>query len=351
MRTRIRWGRAASIAALFAVSLLSATGCARVGALTEVRPDGSLTRTVTLRGPAPAPEGGMSLGPKMTDLVDAPGGGAWKVTRATEEMDLVITATREVSGTDAGAGWSDIVVRGEAKKEAQEPDAPASADSAPPAPGPVRVTNRVSVRLIAPGRLEYREVFAWQGKRPDGPGAPDAEMNAVFLKGLPPALARDPAVVKALQRSITREMVKVVFGPGEPIMPLLLFHPEYAEYRLRRRLTGAVRAALAESAAGKLTDAERLAAEKQLTEALTRSISARSRAAQANPASPPAADEKKEEDGGPPVALFVRVKMPGKVISTNGEYDEDTGEVIWPLFAEAAGFEDIVLTAVCEVAK
>ena len=54
------------------------------------------------------------------------------------------------------------------------------------------------------------------------------------------------------------------------------------------------------------------------------------------------------EAAGQDVALFL---CRGKVIATNGEYDEYTGEVVWPLYSAAAGFEDVVLTATCEVGK
>jgi hypothetical protein len=43
------------------------------------------------------------------------------------------------------------------------------------------------------------------------------------------------------------------------------------------------------------------------------------------------------------------VKAPGRVVSSNGEVDELTGEVFWGLFSEAAAFKDVVLTAVVEV--
>ena len=397
MRNPIYSPRAAAIAALFAVCVaaLFSTGCARVGALTEVNPDGSLTRTVTMRG-AGAPEGGMKMGPGLTDLVDAPSGAGWKVAKATEENELVVTATRSVPA--GAAPWSDVVIHADpvpdvptaatapggapgpagpqqskpkpgAKPAPQNKPAAKPKPAAPPAaaaepsfaftepktkPGPVIVTNEVSVRRVAPGRLEYREVFRWKGKRPEGGmGAPDPEMDEAFRKAVPPAVAADPALAKAIQTSIAREMLRSVFGPGEPIMPLLLFHTDYAEYRLRRNLTAAVRKAFREHAGEKMTEEQRATAEKQLVDALTRSITTKSKALSSPGGPQPPATEsgEKKDDGGSPVALFIRVKMPGKVIETNGEYDEYTGEVVWPLYSAAAGFEDVVLTAICEVGK
>jgi hypothetical protein len=46
--------------------------------------------------------------------------------------------------------------------------------------------------------------------------------------------------------------------------------------------------------------------------------------------------------------MFI-VKIPGKVISSNGEVDELTGEVYWALFPQAAALKPVVLTAVVEM--
>ena len=46
--------------------------------------------------------------------------------------------------------------------------------------------------------------------------------------------------------------------------------------------------------------------------------------------------------------MFV-LRTPGRVVSSNGEVDEFTGEVYWALFPEGAALKDITLTAVCEV--
>ena len=46
--------------------------------------------------------------------------------------------------------------------------------------------------------------------------------------------------------------------------------------------------------------------------------------------------------------MFI-VKTPGRVVSSNGELDDLTGEVFWALYDDAATFKDVVLTAVVEV--
>jgi hypothetical protein len=46
--------------------------------------------------------------------------------------------------------------------------------------------------------------------------------------------------------------------------------------------------------------------------------------------------------------MFI-LKTPGRIVSSNGEVDELTGEVFWALFDAAAALQDVVLTAVVEV--
>jgi hypothetical protein len=46
--------------------------------------------------------------------------------------------------------------------------------------------------------------------------------------------------------------------------------------------------------------------------------------------------------------LMFIVQPPGKVISTNGEIDEFTGEIFWAMFEGAATYQDVVMTAVLE---
>ncbi len=48
--------------------------------------------------------------------------------------------------------------------------------------------------------------------------------------------------------------------------------------------------------------------------------------------------------------MFI-VKMPGRVVSSNGEVDDLSGEVYWALFPEAASLKNLVLTATCELAQ
>jgi hypothetical protein len=72
--------------------------------------------------------------------------------------------------------------------------------------------------------------------------------------------------------------------------------------------------------------------------------------AQAEPKAPePSAGPPTVKGGSGLTPLMFTVKSPGKVISSNGELDELTGEVYWALFPPAASLKPIVLTAVVEM--
>ena len=46
--------------------------------------------------------------------------------------------------------------------------------------------------------------------------------------------------------------------------------------------------------------------------------------------------------------MFI-VKTPGRIVSSNGEVDDLSGEVFWALFDAAASVQDVVMTAVVEI--
>jgi hypothetical protein len=65
---------------------------------------------------------------------------------------------------------------------------------------------------------------------------------------------------------------------------------------------------------------------------------------------------KPDPSAGPPsgkgsglTPLMFIVKSGGKVVSSNGEVDDLTGEVYWALFPEAASLQPVTLTAVVDV--
>ena len=71
---------------------------------------------------------------------------------------------------------------------------------------------------------------------------------------------------------------------------------------------------------------------------------------QAKPKAPdPAAGPPSSKGGGGLTPLMFVLKTPGKIVSSNGEVDDLTGEVYWALFPPAATLKPVVLTAVVEL--
>ena len=65
---------------------------------------------------------------------------------------------------------------------------------------------------------------------------------------------------------------------------------------------------------------------------------------------PMASDQKNSSGSGMTPLMFV-LRAPGKLVSSNGDYDEFNDEVYWALFPEAASLQPVVLTAVYEINK
>jgi hypothetical protein len=119
-----------------------------------------------------------------------------------------------------------------------------------------------------------------------------------------------------------------------------LLHPDLALYRANQRIGLVLVKALEQQFGDKMQPAERREVVRQLIQDSFTS----SKLSQPDPAAVATAPA---GNSGLTPLLFV-VKPPGKVVSTNGEVDEFSGEVFWGLFEDAALYQDVVLTAVME---
>lgn len=300
--------------------LLSAVlcGCARMSATTELKPDGTITRRLEFHAPAADNGQGPGLGPKAEDIFAFPVAPAWTVTRAKKDQELIIKAERTLKASDMMP--SDVKLKG--------------------AKGAALVTNTLSVRQLAPGRWEYRETLHWNGERPDDMKRVPAEVKAAFKEALPPALAT-PENIQALGEIATREVWRALFGPGDPLLSMVLLHPDLAERKVMRRIGVAINTALVERFGDKLTQEQRGNMVRRIVRKAMEDTSSSTKAK---------ADPQAAQDSSPAgmAAMTFVVKLPGKIVSTNGERDDITGEIYWALYAEAAAVGDVTMTAVCE---
>jgi len=294
---------------IFSLALL--TGCARARVTTEIRNGGAWTRTVALTGQQKKDMGG-----SIEESFLLPSGEDWK--SRTEKKDSDQTTTFEKTFAAGAQLKGDLSVK--------EGDSP-------------MLVNEVSVTRIAPRRFEYRETLRWTGPPPTGMNLGGEDLTDLKT-ALPKALATDENA-----RGITEKMAVLImpmlFGPGDPLLAIGVLHPDLAGRKASQRIGSLLLKALEEQFGDKMTLAERRVVALKMIE---RSL------AQAKPKAPdPAAGPPSEKGRAGLTPLMFIVKSPGKIISSNGEVDELTGEVYWALFPPAASLKPVVLTAVVEM--
>src|SRR5260370_708553 len=116
-------------------------------------------------------------------------------------------------------------------------------------------------------------------------------------------------------------------------------HPDLAERRISARIGWVLLKAREEQFGDKMTAAER----REVARKLIATSFSTTKPSQPDPSSGPPSSK-----GSALTPLMFIVKAPGRVVSSNGEVDELTGEVYWALFSDAASLKDVVLTAIVE---
>lgn len=311
-----------------AVCVVCANGCipeARVVVTTGANGDGSYTRRVEYYAYSGQENGDMlTYGRKLNEDFVLPRGTPWKTKRRLQEDYEVYIAERTLQ---VGEPLQHDIVIKESKKAKDGP-----------------FDNEGIVREIMPGRLEYREVLRWQGGRAAKKNMDLVpEMFKLLKDNLPKALAND-LTAQDINSTLSREMWRVLMGPNDPLIFQNLLHPDLDKRRFNQRIGAVVDKALREKFGDRLNTAERLVVTRKLLKEFNATDIV-------NKAMSGPGPERRRDDGTWPVPLTFAVRLPGKVVATNGEYDEITSEVFWGLYHFAPAFEDVVLTATWEVEK
>ncbi len=302
------------LAVVFSLALL--TGCARARVTTEIRGGGAWTRSVALTGQEKK-EGQLDMGASIEDSFVVPSGDGWKSSTEKKDSNVTTTFVRTLAAGTPLKG--DLSLKGEGGKPA--------------------LVNEVSVTRLAPHRFEYRETLRWTGSATGGMTLNPQDL-ADLKAALPKALATDENA-RGIADKMTGLILPVMFGPGDPLLAIGLIHPDLAERRASQRIGSVMLKALEQQFGDKMTPAERRAVTLKLIETSF---------AQAKPKTPdPAAGPPSPDKGSGLTPLMFVVKSPGKIISSNGEVDDLTGEVYWALFPPAAWLKPVVMTAVVEV--
>lgn len=303
-------------AVLTVAAVLLGAGCSRSRITTEIRPDGSYTRKLELAG---APKGqGMQMGTPLEETFALPEGPGWHSSSEDKESERNMTFTRSLS---AGATLKgDLTIK-------ESPDK-------------VMLSNAVVITRPAAKRFEYRETLTWSGTPNKSLAAGFKEDDIADIRAaLPKSLATE-ANARAVAQKAARLAVPMMFGPGEPLLAIGLMHPDLAIKRAGQRIGSLVLQALEQQFGDKMTAAERREVARRLIQATFNT---------ARPPKPdPAAGPQSGEKSGGMIPLMFILKGPGKLVSSNGEFDDLNGEVYWALYPEAASLGPVVLTAVWE---
>lgn len=300
--------------------LLSA--CARVRVTTEIKSDGAWSRTVVLTGPLK--KEGMQM-PTLEDTFVIPSSAGWKSSEEKKNDNQVLTLERQF--TTEGRLQGDVSIKGNQPGKGHQP-------------GTLRLTNEVSIKRIAPHQVEYRETLQWKSDPTKLLGDLQPEDLSAVKAHLPKSLATD-ANARELASKMAELAIPVLFGPGDPLLALGFLHPDLAVYRANQRLGGLMMRALEQQFGDKMQPAERQDVARRLIEAALTSP-------KLSTPDPAAASTSPGNSSGLTPLMFI-VKPLGRIVSTNGETDDLTGDVFWAFFEEAAAFKDLVLTAVVEV--
>ncbi len=290
-----------------------ALACARSSSTTVVAEDGSWSRTLKF---TIAKDGMMGEPGKFEDTFILPAGPQWKTTKVTEKDNMIFTAIRHAKLGESISKDLQIVEKGK-----------------------VVCTNEVKVTQIAPGRYEYLETIKYVGaEKPDIAG-PKKELIPLLKKCLPADTS--DALLDTIAGEFFVGAWRMIWGPTEPMLGLLMSSPDLAERRLKSKFGKVMDGLLLKHLGDKLDANSRLTAIRALVKELDSEKVMRGEK-----------DKKKEESGGgndSMVSVFSAVQLPGRIVESNGESDEISGEVFWAFYPESAQIGDVVLRAVCEV--
>lgn len=298
---------------------LAVAGCARMEAITEIQPDGSWKRTVSMElGQEP-----MGKPKKLSDVFGVPSKG-WKVEQSTEDDTLKLRATKLFK-----LGEQLSVARVHLSEGA-------------------KLKTTCTVKKLGDGKYEYREEIRWVGTKKretlaDDEGKVREKLEKLFPKGL----AKD-ADYKAIGLAMNKKIIRILYGPKDPLLASFVLHPSYTIRRLKHRMGSALDKVLQKHFGGRLPTAKRHAVVRSMMDDVEKDMEKKKEKSKEN--AKPGPPGKKKKDSQPvPLSFVLRAPKGGKIVESNGTHNELAGEVYWALYPEAAVAEPVVLKAVVEV--
>ncbi|MEQ1822069.1 MAG: hypothetical protein ABL949_06150 [Fimbriimonadaceae bacterium] len=289
---------------------LVTVGCVRTNSLTEVNADGSWKRTVKFIMSKNAMD---EKTPAVSDVAMPPTGAGWKATNTKKDDEYTFTFTRD-------AKLDEVITKDIALKDKDG----------------LTLVNEVTVKQIAPNRFKYRETFKWVGKsKPKG----GSELTDEDLKKMLPEFSTADDLNK-VRVQLMAKLTRILMGPGDPMLMQLVANPDYGVRRMVNRMAKSFEQTLTEVYGERLDAAAKTKLVKKIIEAATDQTVNKTKSD---------AEKSGPGDSSPPVSMFMSVKLPGRIVETDGEVDPFSGEVFWSMFPEAASLGEVSISAVCEV--
>lgn len=303
---------------LLFIPVLAVVGCARTSSLTEVNPDGSWNRMVKL---VVAKQEGLGDSPTVDKIFDVPSGPEWKIVKTEKKDETEWTITRMAKLDEVIS--KDIAIR----------EVGTNGESTG-----LMLVNEVTVKQIAQNRYKYRETYKWVGKKKEE----DSKLDDIAaMKDLLPENLRTPADLEKLKNGLKPELLRIMFGPGDPMLLQLLSNPEYGIRKMVNRLAKSFDKVMADVYGDRLPMEERRKLIAKIVNEASKNIVDTQKSEKANPES--------AEKSGPPITMYISVKLPGKIVETDGEVDPYSGEVFWSMMPEAASLGEVSIQATCEI--
>jgi len=326
-------------------------GCARERVSVTLGKDGTWTRkavyvVANLDGGG-KPEAGKTS--EVSDSFVLPSGEGWKLTSEKNKDEKRVIAERTLPLDQTIT--NDIVVKEMPKLALPPGQIPGGKEGAilihaeaPQGPLKTLTTNSVTVRQVSPGKYLYTETLQWTGDMPSNTQKFDEKETALVKAALPAELATEENV-KAVTEVFSKTFALALIGPPTPLihrLPMLMSAPEVFARLVSRRVGPALLPALKEKFGDRMTAEQRLAVTRSLVQGITDELKVNGPDQAGNAQE---GDSNKNSTG---ISLFVSVKLPGRVVATNGTVDNFSHEISWSFYPEAAAFGEVKLTALCD---
>ena len=299
-----------NLAWLVVISFLLA-GCSHTSSESTVNADGSWSRSLKL-----TVSKGMT-DDKWADIFAMPGTD-WSKSEEIKDSEKITVLKRNFKpGTEP---VTDIIIR---EKET------------------TKLKNFVMVRKLDGNRLEYYEKIVFLAPNGEKQQKETDQYIQEMKKYMPAGMASDEDY-KAMAKKTSTALIRILLGPEDHMFGTLLLNPDGAARRLRSKLGVLENKVLIDQFGGKMTEDERNGVIKKMLQSFDKETMIGSTKPSTNP-------DQANQSQTDFVGMSVSVKLPGKVIETNGEIDGFTGEVFWDFASNSAETDVLELRAICQL--